>query len=134
MSGREYSGRDRFRPVQGKRDFADAASRSVERAVRVGSEDYDRSRHLPRLIPIEPALLADGSVDTRRFILARLARALRAERNRGRAGHWTYDLNRHIGLMQAYAAEKRIAAKCGNGNRLTRKGAVGSTAPLGNGP
>jgi hypothetical protein len=43
----------------------------------------------------------------RRNVLARIARALRAERNRGRAGHWTYDLNRHIALAQAYAAERR---------------------------
>ena len=37
----------------------------------------------------------------------RLARALRSERSRGRGGHWTYDLNRHIALSQAYAAERR---------------------------
>ena len=48
---------------------------------------------------------------TRRAILTRLARALRAERNRGRAGHWTYDLNRHIALKQAYAAERALMAK-----------------------
>jgi len=39
------------------------------------------------------------------MILARLERALRAERNRARSGHWTYDLNRHIALRQAYLAE-----------------------------
>jgi hypothetical protein len=69
-------------------------------------EDYDRARHLPRLIPVGPADIADDSPAGRRAILARLARALRAERNRGRAGHWTYDLNRHIGLCQAYRAER----------------------------
>jgi hypothetical protein len=37
--------------------------------------------------------------------VALLARELRAERALGRAGHWTYDINRHIGLMQAYKAE-----------------------------
>lgn len=36
-----------------------------------------------------------------------IARALRAERARGRGGHWTYDLNRHIALAQAYTAERR---------------------------
>jgi hypothetical protein len=40
-----------------------------------------------------------------RAIIARLERALRAERHRARAGHWTYDLNRHIALRQAVAAE-----------------------------
>jgi hypothetical protein len=72
-------------------------------------EHYDRSRHLPRLIPVGPADIADDSPAGRRAILARLARALRAERNRGRAGHWTYDLNRHVGLAQAYAAERARA-------------------------
>jgi hypothetical protein len=38
-------------------------------------------------------------------ILARLMRSLRDERRRGLAGHWSYDLNRHIALAQAYAAE-----------------------------
>jgi hypothetical protein len=53
-----------------------------------------------------PAQLADSSPSACRTIVARLARALRAERTRGRAGHWTYDLNRHIGLHQAYRAER----------------------------
>ena len=56
-------------------------------------------RHLPRVLPIGPDEIADDSVGGPRRIVARLARALRAERNRGRAGHWTYDLNRHIALM-----------------------------------
>ena len=80
-------------------------------AVAAGVEPYDRARHLPRLIPVEPDRLADGSAENRKRILAALARALRAERNRGRAGHWTYDLNRHIGLKQAYAAERRLLAE-----------------------
>ncbi len=72
------------------------------------AEPYDRLRHLPRVLPVGPAELADESVAARRKIVARLARALRAERNRGRAGHWTYDLNRHIALAQAYTAERRL--------------------------
>lgn len=83
------------------------AATAVDRVVAAGVEGYDRLRHLPRLLPIAPADLADDSVTARRRIVARLARALRAERNRGRAGHWTYDLNRHIGLSQAYSAERR---------------------------
>lgn len=81
------------------------ARRSVTITVHGAIEQYDRARHLPRLIPIGPEEIRDDSPATRRAILTRLARALRAERNRGRAGHWTYDLNRHLGLKQAYAAE-----------------------------
>lgn len=83
------------------------AARSLDGVSAAGVEAYDRLRHLPRLLPLEPFELRDQSTATRRRIVNRLARALRAERNRGRAGHWTYDLNRHIGLRQAYAAERR---------------------------
>ncbi len=84
------------------------AQRSLAKAIAAGSENYDRNRHLARLIPVGPDEIADQSQPGRRAILAKLSRALRAERNRGRAGHWTYDLNRHIGLRQAYAAERRL--------------------------
>ncbi|MCR4282020.1 MAG: DUF6477 family protein [Bauldia sp.] len=87
------------------------AADSVDALVAVGSEAYDRFRHLPRILPMGPEELADVSAGGRRKTLARLARALRAERNRGRAGHWTYDLNRHIALAQAYQAERRLLAE-----------------------
>jgi hypothetical protein len=88
-----------------------AAGRApFDRLVAQGVEPYDRARHLPRVLPIGPEEIADESDAMRRAILRRLARALRAERNRGRAGHWTYDLNRHIALAQAYAAERRLVA------------------------
>jgi hypothetical protein len=87
-----------------------AAGGALSRTVAAGREAYDRERHLPRIIPIGPAELADRSEKGRILILRKLARALRAERNRGRAGHWTYDLNRHIALSQAYAAERGCAS------------------------
>jgi hypothetical protein len=66
---------------------------------------YQRRRDLPRLLPlwpheIEPATLADHA-----RLLARMRRALRLERQRGIAGHWTYDLARHAALLRAYRAE-----------------------------
>jgi hypothetical protein len=76
--------------------------------VEAGVERYDRYRHLPRILPVETGELHDSSPEARRKTLARLARSLRAERMRGRAGHWTYDLNRHIALAQAYEAERRL--------------------------
>ena len=74
--------------------------------VAAGVELYDRRRHLARILPVGPDEIADNRLAARRKIVARLARALRAERNRGRAGHWTYDLNRHVALCQAYQAER----------------------------
>jgi hypothetical protein len=86
--------------------LAGEARRSLAGVVAAGVEAYRRERHLPRLIGVSEKDLTDVSPNAQRAIVARLARALRAERNRGRARHWTYDLNRHIGLMQAYAAER----------------------------
>jgi hypothetical protein len=37
--------------------------------------------------------------------LAKLRRALRLERQRGLAGHWSYDLARHAHLLRAYRSE-----------------------------
>jgi hypothetical protein len=82
-----------------------AARRGLTAAARAGAVDDHRATILPRLIPIGPAELADDSREGRRRILAMLARALRSERRRGHAGHWSYDLNRHIGLRQAMVAE-----------------------------
>ncbi|PTW57689.1 hypothetical protein C8N35_110168 [Breoghania corrubedonensis] len=63
-----------------------------------------RLRTLARLIGAEPG---EGE-SAQRAVVARLAKALRGERRRGKAGHWTYDLNRHIALLQAYRAERAL--------------------------
>jgi hypothetical protein len=52
-----------------------------------------------------PCETADRSEAGRLRILARLRKALREERQRGIAGHWTYDLARHHQLLMAYRAE-----------------------------
>lgn len=80
-------------------------------AVRAGAVAYRREAMLPRLVALPPAELADDGIPAARRIVDRLGRALRAERRRGKAGHWTYDLNRHIGLMQALVAERRRLAR-----------------------
>lgn len=48
-----------------------------------------------------------------------MRRALRLERQRGRAGHWAYDLARHAQLLRAYRSEvadylRRVPAQRGN--------------------
>ena len=66
---------------------------------------FRREIMLPRLIPVGPNEIADRSASGRWRLVRKLARALRGERARGRAGHWTFSLNRHIGLLQAFRAE-----------------------------
>ena len=59
-----------------------------------------RRSELGRLFPMWPAELMDCSLSGRRRIVQVLARALREERRRCRAGHWTYDLTRHAALSR----------------------------------
>ncbi len=77
---------------------------------RATNAPWDRTRMLPRLIAVGPEELADLSREGRAAIVRRLLRALRGERVRGRAGHWSYSLDRHIGLVQALAAERASLA------------------------
>ncbi|MBV5263196.1 hypothetical protein [Pinisolibacter aquiterrae] len=65
----------------------------------------ERERILPRLVPVTPGELADRSREGRARILDRVVRALGSERRRGRARHWSYSLDRHVGLIRALAAE-----------------------------
>ncbi len=65
-----------------------------------------RRAELQRLLPMWPHELADLSLNGRRRILQFLARALREERRRCRAGHWTYDLARHAALARHMTWER----------------------------
>jgi len=78
---------------------------AISTTVKAGMRHYDRARHLPALIGIDPGVLSGAGAMPKTAILARLKRALRAERQRAKAGHWAYDLNRHIALRQALIAE-----------------------------
>lgn len=96
MTARECTVADRTRPA-----------RAQKAARRAGADGYERKHALPRLLAIADSELAPDNPEMSQKIIARLARALRSERQRGRAGHWTYDLNRHIALAQAIDAERR---------------------------
>ena len=104
-----------------------AARRAINITIASGAERYDRSG-LSRLIPVGPDEIVGAGPQATRKIVLMLARALRGERTRGRAGHWTYDLNRHLGLAQALRAEReRLESELrGAGNK---KAAPGGAAP-----
>lgn len=65
----------------------------------------ERACELARLVPLWPAEIADTSLAGRRRLVAKLERVLRAERQRGLAGHWTYDLTRHAELLRVWRRE-----------------------------
>lgn len=75
------------------------------RALRPPRAEYDRRTALAKVLALWPHEIEDESREGRAHILARLRRALRAERQRGLAGHWTYDLARHAELLRVYKQE-----------------------------
>ena len=81
------------------------ASAIFDTMVEAGAGCYVRARDLPRLIALWPQELEDQTSEGSLLILSKLRRALRAERRRALAGHWSYELNRHLALMTAYKAE-----------------------------
>jgi len=79
-----------------------------------GSLRYKRRLHLQQLLPITATVVEDQSRENCQWILGRLARALRRERNRGRKAHWAYSLNRHLALLQAYRGEQKVLENLNN--------------------
>ena len=69
-------------------------------------KNYQRLRDLPGLLHLFPAEIEALGRTGPDALLRMIARALRAERKRGERGHWRYSMNRHIGLMQAFRAER----------------------------
>lgn len=83
--------------------FASAAGAALNAALAAGEKTYDRVSALSRLHRLSPETIASESPDAARAALKEIERAMRGER--ARRGHWSYDLNRHIGLLVAHRAE-----------------------------
>ena len=73
-----------------------------------------------QLLPLWPRELADKTLAGRGKRVALLRKALRAERQRGLAGHWTYDLARHWGLLRWYRIEVIELAEATTANLTVR--------------
>ena len=93
------------------------ASRTRAKPACLLPRNYDRCTELARVLPLWPHELEDDSHAGRLRIIGKLRRALRAERRRGIAGHWTYDLARHAEILRIYRIE--LAA---SGLRRTKNG------------
>lgn len=74
---------------------------------------YERRRDLPRLVPLWPQEIRDGSRAGRLRVLSHLSRAMQAERRRAMAGKTDYDLNRHLALFRALKREQEDFARFG---------------------
>lgn len=81
--------------------------RAMRMLIDKGAGRYDPDRHLERLLGGHGVW--GPAVNDPAQTIARLERALRSQRQLGKAGHWSYDLNRHFGLLQALKAERARA-------------------------
>ncbi len=97
--------------------FNSKQTRTSDQAGRA-VKPFDRELELPKLIGIWPAELRDNSAEQAARIIALLRKALRVQRRLGRAAHWTYDLNRHLALVEALRSERA---------RLIRRNALQGT-------
>ena len=94
-------------------DRSRARKPSRIRATRPAPQPHlDRRTAIARALALWPHELEDESSSARERVLARLRQALRAERRRGLAGHWAYDLARHVELLRVYREE--LAAVAGS--------------------
>jgi len=82
---------------------------------------------LPRLVGLWPGEVVHIADPAFAGLLARLRCALRAERQRGIAGHWSYDLARHSELLTVYRILVDAHRHCATGIRrhaVKRKSAL----------
>lgn len=70
-------------------------------------QNYNRQRDLPRVYCLWSDELGDDLYSRVRLV-SKLEAACRAERRRGLANHWAYDLARHKAML-AYLNEERRA-------------------------
>lgn len=106
------------------------AQQVLEHIFAKGQANYERARQLPSLIPIDRCELSDMSAETTQSLILRLEQALRAERARGRAAHWSYSLTKHIGIIQALRAERAsLVPKSAQAVRVARASLTRKRAP-----
>ncbi|BBU60412.1 hypothetical protein MSC49_03470 [Methylosinus sp. C49] len=86
-----------------------AARKSLQSALRAKAEAYRREEFLRSFHRLSRSVIAAETPQAAAVVLKELERALRAER--ARAGHWTYDLTRHIALLVAHRAEQARALR-----------------------
>jgi len=91
-----------------------AAGGAVEAALQAGLAGYDRRSALMRLHRLSTETIVSEAPAAARLVVSEIERAMRRER--ARAGHWSYDLNRHIALLVAHRAESARLAQLRNVN------------------
>jgi hypothetical protein len=94
-----------------------SALNAMTEAIEEGEREYERRKALARFHRLSSETIEAETPEAAQAVLREIARALRAER--ARMGHWSYDLNRHIGLTIAYRCEKARADRISQERRET---------------
>jgi hypothetical protein len=116
MPSRKTSGKETPRETDIDRRMARRARAAMTATLDASVAAYRRKEFLRAFHRLSGETIAAETSEAADRVLRELERALRAER--ARAGHWTYDLSRHIGLLTAYRAERARA----DAIRATRRG------------
>lgn len=85
------------------RSLRATARSALDNAIVASLPGYNRRLALGRLHRLSAETILGETEEAARQVVQEIERALRRER--ARAGHWTYDLNRHIALHVAHRAE-----------------------------
>lgn len=85
------------------------AKSALDAAIDASIPGYNRHLALSRLYRLSPEIILSESEAAAKQVVQEIESALRRER--ARAGHWTYDLNRHIALHVAHRAETARLAR-----------------------
>jgi hypothetical protein len=97
--------RTRSEPKSSSRKRTKPTSYRAGSAAPMPRQEHERRAAVSRVIALWPHELDDSSHAGRQRVVAKLRRALREERRRGIAGHWSYDLARHVELLRVYRQE-----------------------------
>lgn len=85
------------------RSFHVSATYALDAAINASLPVYNRPLALSRLHRLSAETIRSETAEAAQQVVQEIERGLRRER--ARAGHWTYDLNRHIALHVAHRAE-----------------------------
>lgn len=96
------------------------ARRAVETTLEARAAAYRRTEFLLGFPRLSAETIAAETEEAAQAVLREIASALRRER--ARAGHWTYDLDRHIALLVAHRAEQARAERIRAATQRGRKG------------
>lgn len=72
---------------------------------------FNRKLCLQRFLGLNKKDIETLSINMSMHIIQRLSQSLREERQRGRTAHWSYDINRHLALLQTLRNEQTILSR-----------------------